>query len=125
MIILVVTFGSYILQQQHTHHHESKTINRRKTTNQLSDKNNNNAMSSSRPSGAEYQMRIGPLADPNDKQPTSNAWIDPNGSGYYFGDGPFDVPDQNGHHQWIDPEKAGWTKTPDDDINEGYDNAGN
>ena len=64
----------------------------------------------------KYQITVGPDGNPNDKPPTQTAWVDPNGGGYYTGDGPFDIMDANGVHHWVDPVASGWTRTTYDAI---------
>ena len=63
-----------------------------------------------------YQITVGPDGNPNDKTPTQTAWVDPNGGGYYTGDGPFEIMDANGVHHWVDPVASGWTRTTYDAI---------
>lgn len=122
IITLVVIFSSYILLQhpRNQYTHASKKVSQRTIKKQQSTQT-----SSSRPNGPEYQMRIGPLADPNGTPPTQTAWVDPNGGGYYGGEGPFDVTDSNGEHHWVDPQTAGWTKMTYSDTKETYDDSGN
>ena len=74
--------------------HASKKVSQRTIKKQQSTQT-----SSSRPNGPEYQMRIGPLADPNGTPPTQTAWVD--------------------------PQTAGWTKMTYSDTKETYDDSGN
>lgn len=127
IITLVVIFSSYILLQhpRNQYTHSSKKLSQRTIKKQQSTQTSNTATSSSRPNGPEYQMRIGPLADPNDTPPTQTGWVNPNGGGYYVGEGPFDVTDSNGEHHWVDPQTAGWTKMTYSNTKETYDDSGN
>lgn len=127
-LILIISFLLFFLTNKYDgqyssmiKHQSSQKLHQRTSTEDV----NNESMSHIHEGISEdkkvkddprYHTIVGPDGNPNDKPPTQTAWVDPNGGGYFTGDGPFDIMDANGVHHWVDPVASGWTKTTYDDI---------
>lgn len=120
IMVVIISVLSLLFVIHNQRSRASKAV-KHDTTQTSKQTSNVSSISSPNRDDPKYQMRIGPDGNPNDKPPTQTAWVDPNGGGYFIGDGPFDVPDQSGQHHWVDPEAAGWTKTTYDDITKSND----
>lgn len=110
--LLVAIHGPYV--------HESKPVYRSTTKNKVSARTTVSSSSSQSSDNSQHQMVVGATVNADEQPPTQTAWVDPNGGGYFTGDGPFDITDKEGNHHLIDPIKSGWTKTTYGDIQKSY-----
>ncbi|MGR8825916.1 hypothetical protein [Leuconostoc mesenteroides] len=110
--LLVAIHGHYV--------YESKTVYHSTKKNKVSAHTAVSSSSSQSSDDNQHQMIVGATVNADEQSPTQTAWVDPNGGGYFTGDGPFDITDKDGNHHLIDPIKSGWTRTTYGDIQKSY-----
>ncbi|TYC46080.1 hypothetical protein [Leuconostoc litchii] len=122
VILLIIIISALILLFYINGHyiHESRTVAPSTQKNKISTYTTASSFTSQNSDENQYQMHVGATGSADEQPPTQTAWVDPNGGGYFTGDGPFDITDKDGNHHLIDPVKSGWTKTTYDDIQKSY-----